>query len=149
MQRSQVAFSGCQHFFYFVNFHFCLSQFLDRGLIVCFFVLCFFFFFGFFYIFFGSATYTKMPKGFLGNKRKPVITILSVAVPLFLASLVAFTWLMKKRKRKDYKIASIDFSLESNDLKDSSRHLDLLIFYLSCIVAARDERRILSRGGQR
>ena len=40
-------------FFYFVNFHFCLSQFLDRGLTVCFFVLCFFF--GFFlYIFWFS-----------------------------------------------------------------------------------------------
>uniref|UniRef100_A0A7N2LUY9 Uncharacterized protein n=1 Tax=Quercus lobata TaxID=97700 RepID=A0A7N2LUY9_QUELO len=46
------------------------------------------------------ATYTKMSKGFLANKRKLVITILSVAVPLFLASLVAFTWLMKKRKKK-------------------------------------------------
>ena len=113
------------------------------------FVSLFYVFFSvFFYIFFGSATYTKMPKGFLGNNRKPVITILSVAVPLFLASLVAFTWLRKKRKQKGKKIASTDFSLEGNELKDGSGHSDLLIFDLSCIVAATDNFSLANKLGQ-
>ena len=89
-----------------------------------------------------------MSKGFLANKRKLVITILSVAVPLFLASLVAFTWLMKKRKKKGNKIAYTDFSLEGNELKDSSRHPDLLIFDLSCIVAASDNFSLANKLGQ-
>ncbi|KAL4631927.1 hypothetical protein ACB092_04G014500 [Castanea dentata] len=94
------------------------------------------------------ATYTKMSKGFLGNKRKLVITILSVAMPLFLASLVAFSWLMKKRIKKGDKMASVDFSLEGNELKDSSRHPDLLIFDLSCIVAATDNFSLANKLGQ-
>uniref|UniRef100_A0A2N9ER35 non-specific serine/threonine protein kinase n=1 Tax=Fagus sylvatica TaxID=28930 RepID=A0A2N9ER35_FAGSY len=65
------------------------------------------------------AAYIRKSKGFLGNKRKLAITILSVAVPLFLVSLLAYMWLMKKRKTKG-----------------SSRHPDLSIFNLSCIVAA-------------
>jgi uncharacterized membrane protein len=54
---------------------------------------------------FPSATYTRKSKGFLGKKRQLAITILSVAVPLFLVSLIAYMWLRKKRKTKGNKIA--------------------------------------------
>ncbi|GMY37024.1 G-type lectin S-receptor-like serine/threonine-protein kinase RKS1 [Fagus crenata] len=74
------------------------------------------------------ATYTRKSKGFLGKKRQLAIIILSVAVPLFLVSLIAYMWLKKKRKTK--------VSLEENELEGSSRHPDLSIFDLSCIVAA-------------
>ncbi|GMY37029.1 g-type lectin s-receptor-like serine/threonine-protein kinase rks1 [Fagus crenata] len=54
------------------------------------------------------AAYTRKSKGFLGNKRKLAITILlSVAVPLFLVSMLAYMWLMKKRKIKDGGIALV------------------------------------------
>ena len=53
---------------------------------------------------FPAAKYTRKSKGFLGKKRKLAITILSVAVPLFLVSLLAYMWLMKKRKTKGNKI---------------------------------------------
>uniref|UniRef100_A0A2N9G6Y0 Receptor-like serine/threonine-protein kinase n=1 Tax=Fagus sylvatica TaxID=28930 RepID=A0A2N9G6Y0_FAGSY len=74
------------------------------------------------------AVYIRKSKGFLGNKRKLAITILTVAVPLFWVSLLAYIWLMKKRKSKG--------SLEENELAGSSRHPDSSIFNLSCIVAA-------------
>ncbi|GMY37022.1 G-type lectin S-receptor-like serine/threonine-protein kinase RKS1 [Fagus crenata] len=74
------------------------------------------------------ATYIRKSKGFLGNKRKLAITILSVVVPFFLVPLLAYMWLIKKRKTKD--------SLEENELEGSSRHPDLSVFDLSCIVAA-------------
>ncbi|GMY37023.1 G-type lectin S-receptor-like serine/threonine-protein kinase RKS1 [Fagus crenata] len=86
------------------------------------------------------AAYTKKYKGFLGNKRKLAITIVSVAVPLFLVFLVAYIWLMKKRKTKG--------NLEGNELEDSSRHPDLSIFDLSCIVAATDNFSLTNKIGQ-
>ena len=63
---------------FLVNFHLCLFLFLGRGLMTC---------------FLSSATYTRKSKSFLGNKRKLTITILSVAVPLFLVSMLAYMWL--------------------------------------------------------
>nr|POE84510.1 g-type lectin s-receptor-like serine/threonine-protein kinase rks1 [Quercus suber] len=46
------------------------------------------------------AKYTRMSKGFRGNKRLLAITILCVAVPFFLVSLLVYMLLMKKRKTK-------------------------------------------------
>ena len=49
---------------FFANFHFCLFQLTDRGLMFSFF-------------FCPSATYTRKSNGFLGHKRQVVITITS------------------------------------------------------------------------
>ncbi|KAM3749529.1 hypothetical protein ACB098_05G192400 [Castanea mollissima] len=89
------------------------------------------------------AKYTGKSKGFLGKKRNLAITILSVAVPLFLVSLLAYMWLMKKRKTKGTK----DY-LEGNELEDSNRHPDLSIFDLSCIAAATDNFSPTNKLGQ-
>ena len=56
---------------------------------------------------FPAAKYTRKSKGFLGKKRKLAIIILSLAMPLFLVSLLAYIWLMKKRKSKGKKITCI------------------------------------------
>ena len=75
-------------------------------------MVCWFFFVVSFFSFFflPSATYIRKSKGFLGNKRKLAITILSVVVPLFLVPLLAYMWLIKKRKTKGNKIASVVLS---------------------------------------
>ena len=56
---------------------------------------------------FPAAKYTRKSKGFLRKKRKLAITILSVVVTLFLVSLLAYMWLMKKRKTKGDKTTCI------------------------------------------
>nr|POE65826.1 g-type lectin s-receptor-like serine/threonine-protein kinase rks1 [Quercus suber] len=62
------------------------------------------------------AKYTRKSKGFLGKKRKLAITILSVVVPLFLVSLLANMWLMKKRKTKV--CTSVDTLTPDQSIKD-------------------------------
>jgi small-conductance mechanosensitive channel len=96
---------------FFVNFHFSLFQLLDStGLdLVCFYLIVVVLLLLFFVFVspFPSATYTRKSKGFLGKKRQLAIIILSVAVPLFLVSLIAYMWLKKKRKTKGNKIACV------------------------------------------
>ncbi|KAF3959053.1 hypothetical protein CMV_016099 [Castanea mollissima] len=102
------------------------------------------------------AKYTRKSKGFRGNKRLLAITILCVAVPFFLVSLLVYTLLMKKRKTKvmrklhNQSLSFIDTkcSLEGNELEDSSRHPDLSTFNLSCIVAATDNFSPTNKLGQ-
>ncbi|KAL0012561.1 hypothetical protein SO802_007669 [Lithocarpus litseifolius] len=89
------------------------------------------------------ATYTKKSNGFLGHKRQLAITIISVMVTLFLVCLIAYICLMKKRKTKGTK-----GYLEGNELEESSRHPDLLIFDLGCIVAATDNFSPINKLGQ-
>ncbi|XP_030944977.1 G-type lectin S-receptor-like serine/threonine-protein kinase RKS1 [Quercus lobata] len=89
------------------------------------------------------ATYTRKSNGFLGHKRKLVITVISVMVTLFLVCLVAHICLMKKRKTK----GTMDY-LEGNELEENSKHPDLLIFNLSCIVAATDNFSPVNKLGQ-
>ncbi|XP_075666810.1 G-type lectin S-receptor-like serine/threonine-protein kinase RKS1 isoform X2 [Castanea sativa] len=92
------------------------------------------------------ATYTRKSNGFLGHKRQRAITIISLMVTLFLVCLIGYICLMKKKKRKTkvkrklhnqslYFTGAMDY-LEGNELEENSRHPDLLIFDLSCIVAA-------------
>ncbi|KAL4628681.1 hypothetical protein ACB092_05G257600 [Castanea dentata] len=85
------------------------------------------------------ATYTRKSNGFLGHKRQLAITIISVIVTLFMVCLVAYICLMKK-STKGY--------LEGNELEESSRHPDLLIFDLGCIVAATDNFSPINKLGQ-
>ncbi|KAM4113091.1 hypothetical protein ACJW30_05G192600 [Castanea mollissima] len=61
-------------------------------------------------------------------------------VTLLLVCLIAYICLMKKRKTKGY--------LEGNELEESSRHPDLLIFDLGCIVAATDNFSPINKLGQ-
>ncbi|XP_075666813.1 G-type lectin S-receptor-like serine/threonine-protein kinase At1g11410 isoform X5 [Castanea sativa] len=104
------------------------------------------------------ATYTRKSNGFLGHKRQRAITIISLMVTLFLVCLIGYICLMKKKRRKTfpskkeeeenkrtvkrklhnqslYFTGAMDY-LEGNELEENSRHPDLLIFDLSCIVAA-------------
>ncbi|XP_050288888.1 G-type lectin S-receptor-like serine/threonine-protein kinase RKS1 [Quercus robur] len=91
------------------------------------------------------ATYTRKSKGFLGPKGRRAVIIISVSVPLFLVSLIAYMWLMKRKKKvkRNLQNQSLSFigtkdSLEGNELEDNSRHPDLSIFDLSRIVSATD-----------
>ncbi|XP_065621181.1 G-type lectin S-receptor-like serine/threonine-protein kinase At1g11410 [Quercus suber] len=52
-------------------------------------------------------------------------------------------WMDKSMTRSDS-----ECSLEDNELEDSSRHLDLLIFDLSCIIAATDNFSLTNKLGQ-
>ena len=70
---------------------------------------------------FPTAKNTRKSKGFLGKKRKLAITILSIAVPLLLVSLLAYMWLMKKRKTKGDKTTCIVL------LTNTHTHIYLLI----------------------
>nr|POF05669.1 g-type lectin s-receptor-like serine/threonine-protein kinase rks1 [Quercus suber] len=45
------------------------------------------------------ATYTRKSKGFLGPKGRRAVIIISVSVPLFLVSSIAYMWLMKRKKK--------------------------------------------------
>ncbi|KAM4102032.1 hypothetical protein ACB094_05G192400 [Castanea mollissima] len=45
------------------------------------------------------ATYTRNSKGFLGPKERRAVIIISISVPLFLVSLIAYIWLMKRKKK--------------------------------------------------
>jgi hypothetical protein len=67
----------------FLNFHFCLFTSWIKP-----------------YFCFPSAKYKTNSKGFLAKNRKLVIALLSVAVLLFLASLLACIWLLRRRKTK-------------------------------------------------
>nr|POF15056.1 g-type lectin s-receptor-like serine/threonine-protein kinase rks1 [Quercus suber] len=66
------------------------------------------------------AIYTKKSNGFLGHKRQLAIAIISVMVTSFLG----------------------------NELEESNRHPDLLIFDLGCIVAATDNFSPINKLGQ-
>ncbi|XP_023873524.2 G-type lectin S-receptor-like serine/threonine-protein kinase RKS1 [Quercus suber] len=102
------------------------------------------------------ATYTKKSNGFLGLKRQLAIPIISVMLTLFLVCLIAYICLMKKRKTKVKRKShnqSLYFTgtkgyLEGNELEESSRHPDLLIFDLGCIVAATDNFSPINKLGQ-
>ncbi|KAM3747149.1 hypothetical protein ACB098_05G014900 [Castanea mollissima] len=82
----------------------------------------------------------RKSKGSPSKKRKLAIALLSIAVPMFLVSLLAYIWLMKKKKTKG--------SFEGNELKDSGTHPDLLIFNLSCMVAATENFSPTNKLGQ-
>ncbi|KAF3959049.1 hypothetical protein CMV_016096 [Castanea mollissima] len=91
------------------------------------------------------ATYTRNSKGFLVPKERRAVIIISISVPLFLVSLIAYIWLMKRKKKvkRNLQNQSLSFIgtkdyLEGNELEDNSRHPDLSIFYLTCIVSATD-----------
>ncbi|KAK4588054.1 hypothetical protein RGQ29_019156 [Quercus rubra] len=115
------------------------------------------------------ATYTRKSNGFLGNKRHLAITIISLMVTLFLVCLIAYICLMKKRKTSPSKKKeeeenerivkrklhnqSLFFTgtmgyFEGNEPEENSRHPDLLIFDLSCIVAATDNFSPINKLGQ-
>ncbi|XP_050288887.1 G-type lectin S-receptor-like serine/threonine-protein kinase RKS1 [Quercus robur] len=102
------------------------------------------------------ATYTRKSNGFLGHKRKLAITIIFVMVTLFLVCLIAYICLMRKSKTKVKRKLpnqSLYFTgtkgyLEGNELEESSRHPDLLIFDLGCIVAATDHFSPINKLGQ-
>ncbi|XP_050289092.1 G-type lectin S-receptor-like serine/threonine-protein kinase RKS1 [Quercus robur] len=101
------------------------------------------------------ATYARKSKGFLGPKRRMAVIILSVSVPLFLVSLIAYMWIMKRKTKvkRNLQNQSLFFigtkdSLEGNELEDNSRHPDLSIFDLSCIVSATDNFSPSNRLGQ-
>ncbi|XP_050288875.1 G-type lectin S-receptor-like serine/threonine-protein kinase RKS1 isoform X8 [Quercus robur] len=117
------------------------------------------------------ATYTTKSNGFLGHKRQRAITIISLMVTLFLVCLIGYICLMKKKKRKTspskkkkkeenkrtvkrklhnqslYFTGAVGY-LEGNELEENSRHPDLLIFDLSCIVAATDNFSPINKLGQ-
>ncbi|KAL4625372.1 hypothetical protein ACB092_05G020700 [Castanea dentata] len=84
--------------------------------------------------------YIRKSKGSPSKKRKLAIALLSIAIPMFLVSLLAYIWLMKKKKTKG--------SFEGNELKDSGTHPDLLIFNLSCMVAATENFSPTNKLGQ-
>ncbi|KAL0012567.1 hypothetical protein SO802_007675 [Lithocarpus litseifolius] len=103
------------------------------------------------------ATYTRKSNGFLGHKRQLAITIISVMVTLFLVCLIAYICLTKKKRKTKVKRKlhnqSLYFTgtkgyLEGNELEESSRHPDLLIFDLGCIVAATDNFSPINKLGQ-
>ena len=71
---------------FFINSHFCL--FSPFGLWI-----------QYSSVFFFPATYTRKSKGFLGPKGRRAVIIISVSVPLFLVSLIAYMWLMKRKKK--------------------------------------------------
>ncbi|KAF3954884.1 hypothetical protein CMV_019828 [Castanea mollissima] len=105
------------------------------------------------------ATYTRKSNGFLGHKRQRAITIISLMVTLFLVCLIGYICLMKKKKKRKTKVkrklhnqslyftGAIDY-LEGNELEENSRHPDLLIFDLSCIVAATDNFSPINKLGE-
>ncbi|XP_030944973.1 G-type lectin S-receptor-like serine/threonine-protein kinase RKS1 isoform X2 [Quercus lobata] len=117
------------------------------------------------------ATYTRKSNGFLGHKRQRAITIISLMVTLFLVCLIGYICLMKKKRRKTspskkkeeeenkrtvkrklhnqslYFTGAVGY-LEGNELEENSRHPDLLIFDLSCIVAATDNFSPINKLGQ-
>ncbi|KAL4628677.1 hypothetical protein ACB092_05G257300 [Castanea dentata] len=116
------------------------------------------------------ATYTTKSNGFLGHKRQRAITIISLMVTLFLVCLIGYICLMKKKRRKTfpskkeeeenkrtvkrklhnqslYFTGAMDY-LEGNELEENSRHPDLLIFDLSCIVAATDNFSPINKLGE-
>ncbi|KAM3749527.1 hypothetical protein ACB098_05G192300 [Castanea mollissima] len=105
------------------------------------------------------ATYTRKSNGFLGHKRQRAITVISLMVTLFLVCLIGYICLMKKKKKRKTKVkrklhnqslyftGAIDY-LEGNELEENSRHPDLLIFDLSCIVAATDNFSPINKLGE-
>ncbi|KAL4629111.1 hypothetical protein ACB092_05G286100 [Castanea dentata] len=103
------------------------------------------------------ATYTRKSNGFLGHKRQRAITIISLMVTLFLVCLIGYICLMKKKRktkvkgklhnRSLYFTGAMDY-LEGNELEENSRHPDLLIFDLSCIVAATDNFSPINKLGE-
>ncbi|XP_075667677.1 G-type lectin S-receptor-like serine/threonine-protein kinase RKS1 [Castanea sativa] len=102
------------------------------------------------------ANYTRKSKGSLSKQRKLAIALVSIVVPMFLVSLLAYIWLMKKKKTKvkrklhnqSLNFASTKGSFEGNELEDSSTHPDLPIFDLSCIVAATENFSPTNKLGQ-
>ncbi|XP_030971126.1 G-type lectin S-receptor-like serine/threonine-protein kinase RKS1 [Quercus lobata] len=102
------------------------------------------------------AKYIRKSKGSLSKQRKLAIALVSIVVPMFLVSLLAYIWLAKKKKtkvkRKVHKqslnFASTKVSFEGHELEDSSTHPDLPIFDLSCIVAATENFSPTNKLGQ-
>ncbi|KAF3958641.1 hypothetical protein CMV_016469 [Castanea mollissima] len=106
------------------------------------------------------AKYIRKSKGSLSKKRKLALALVSIAVSMFPVSFLAYIWLMKKKKKKkkgtvkrkvhnqSLHITSTKGSFEGNELKDSGTHPDLLIFDLSCIVAATENFSPTNKLGQ-
>ncbi|XP_075666167.1 G-type lectin S-receptor-like serine/threonine-protein kinase RKS1 [Castanea sativa] len=108
------------------------------------------------------AKYIRKSKGSLSKKRKLALVLVSIAVSMFPVSFLAYIWLMKKKNKKKKKkgtvkrkvhnqslhITSTNSSFEGNELKDSGTHRDLLIFDLSCIVAATENFSPTNKLGQ-
>ncbi|KAF3948802.1 hypothetical protein CMV_025245 [Castanea mollissima] len=103
------------------------------------------------------ATYTRKSNGFLGHKRQWAITIIFLMVTLFPVCLIGYICLMKKKRKTKVKgklhnqslyfTGAMDY-LEGNELEENSRHPDLLIFDLSCIVAATDNFSPINKLGE-
>ncbi|KAM3747154.1 hypothetical protein ACB098_05G015100 [Castanea mollissima] len=108
------------------------------------------------------AKYIRKSKGSLSKKRKLALALVSIAVSMFPVSFLAYIWLMKKKKKKKKKkgtvkrkvhnqslhITSTKGSFVGNELKDSGTHPDILIFDLSCIVAATENFSPTNKLGQ-
>ncbi|KAM3747033.1 hypothetical protein ACB098_05G007900 [Castanea mollissima] len=102
------------------------------------------------------AKYIRKSKGSLSKQRKLAIALVSIVVPMFLVSLLAYIWLAKKKKTKvkrkvhnqSLNLASSTVSFEGHELEDSSTHPDLPIFDLSCIVAATENFSPTNKLGQ-
>nr|POE78296.1 g-type lectin s-receptor-like serine/threonine-protein kinase rks1 [Quercus suber] len=102
------------------------------------------------------AKYIRKPKGSLSKQRKLAIALVSIVVPMFPVSLLAYIWLMKKKKTKvkrkvhnqSLNFASTKGFFKGHELHDSSTHPDLPIFDLSCIVAATENFSPTNKLGQ-
>ncbi|XP_075667447.1 G-type lectin S-receptor-like serine/threonine-protein kinase RKS1 isoform X1 [Castanea sativa] len=102
------------------------------------------------------AKYIRKSKGSLSKQRKLAIALVSIVVPMFLVSLLAYIWLAKKKKTKvkrkvhnqSLNFASTKVSFKGHELEDSSTHPDLPIFDLSCIVAATENFSPTNKLGQ-
>ncbi|KAF3953511.1 hypothetical protein CMV_021056 [Castanea mollissima] len=102
------------------------------------------------------AKYISKSKRSLSKKRKLAIALVSIVVPMFLVSLLAYIWLAKKKKTKvkrevynqSLNFASTKGSFEGHELEDSGTRPDLPIFNLSCIVAATENFSPTNKLGQ-
>ncbi|KAK4591365.1 hypothetical protein RGQ29_021537 [Quercus rubra] len=102
------------------------------------------------------AKHTRESKRSLSKKRKLAIALVSIAVPMFLVSLLAYIWLAKKKKTKvkrkvhnqSLNFVSTRGFFEGHELEDSSTHPDLPIVDLSCIVAATENFSPTNKLGQ-
>ncbi|XP_075664831.1 G-type lectin S-receptor-like serine/threonine-protein kinase RKS1 isoform X3 [Castanea sativa] len=102
------------------------------------------------------AKYLRKSKGSLSKQRKLAIALVSIVVPMLPVSLVAYIWLMKKKKTKGKRkvhnqslnFASTKGSFKGHELHDSSTYPDLPIFDLSCIADATENFSPTNKLGQ-
>nr|POE95893.1 g-type lectin s-receptor-like serine/threonine-protein kinase rks1 [Quercus suber] len=99
------------------------------------------------------ATYTRKSNGFLGHKRQRAISIIPLMVTLFLSAMsinlsICFRTVKRKLHNQSLYFTGARDYLGGNELEENSRHPDLLIFDLSCIVAATDNFSPINKLGQ-